>query len=43
MAKATLAQGIEGILREAVPEISEIVDVTNHAEGSNPFYESTHG
>lgn len=43
MAQATLAQGIEGILREAVPEISEIVDVTNHAEGTNPFYQSTHG
>jgi Fe/S biogenesis protein NfuA len=43
MAKATLAEGIDGILREAVPEISEIVDVTNHAEGSNPFYESTPG
>jgi Fe/S biogenesis protein NfuA len=43
MAKATLAEGIDGILKEAVPEISEIVDVTNHAEGSNPFYESTPG
>jgi Fe/S biogenesis protein NfuA len=43
MAKATLAEGIEGILREAVPEISEIVDVTNHAEGTNPFYESMPG
>lgn len=41
MAKETLTQGIEGILREAVPEISDIVDVTNHAEGSNPFYQST--
>ena len=43
MAKATLAEGIDGILRAAVPEISEIVDVTNHAEGSNPFYQSTPG
>jgi Fe/S biogenesis protein NfuA len=43
MAKETLTQGIEGILREAVPEISDIVDVTNHAEGSNPFYQSTKG
>jgi Fe/S biogenesis protein NfuA len=43
MAKETLAQGIEGILREAVPEITDIVDVTNHAEGSNPFYQSTPG
>jgi Fe/S biogenesis protein NfuA len=43
MAKATLAEGIDGILREAVPEITDIVDVTNHAEGSNPFYQSTPG
>ncbi|HLH28147.1 MAG TPA: NifU family protein [Acidimicrobiales bacterium] len=39
MAKATLSQGIEAILREAVPEISRIVDVTDHAEGTNPYYE----
>ncbi|HEX3567148.1 MAG TPA: NifU family protein [Acidimicrobiales bacterium] len=43
MAKATLAEGIDGILREAVPEITGIVDVTNHAEGSNPFYQSAPG
>jgi Fe/S biogenesis protein NfuA len=39
MARATLAQGIEVILREAIPEIAEIVDVTDHAEGTNPYYE----
>lgn len=43
MAQATLTQGIEAILREAVPEITDIVDVTNHAAGSNPFYQSAHG
>ncbi len=43
MAQETLTQGIEAILREAVPEISDIVDVTDHADGSNPFYESAHG
>ncbi|HEY6622868.1 MAG TPA: NifU family protein [Acidimicrobiales bacterium] len=43
MAQATLTQGIEAILREAVPEIADIVDVTNHAAGSNPFYQSAHG
>ena len=35
----TLSQGIEVILREAVPEIVNIVDVTDHASGTNPFYE----
>lgn len=35
---ATLRQGIERIVREAVPEIQEIVDVTDHASGINPYY-----
>ncbi|HEX4245634.1 MAG TPA: NifU family protein [Acidimicrobiales bacterium] len=43
MAKATLTEGIEGILRKAVPGIGAVVDVTNHAEGSNPFYQSAPG
>ncbi len=42
MAKATLAQGIEVILREAIPEIVHIVDVTDHADGTNPYYEPAH-
>ncbi len=43
MARATLTQGIESIVRAAVPEITDIVDVTNHAAGSNPFYQTAHG
>ena len=43
MAKATLTQGIEVMLREAVPEITEIVDVTDHAEGTNPYFEPALG
>jgi Fe/S biogenesis protein NfuA len=43
MALATLSQGIEVILREAIPEIGEIVDVTDHAEGTNPYYEPASG
>jgi Fe/S biogenesis protein NfuA len=39
LAKVTLTQGIEVALREAVPEIESVVDVTDHASGSNPFYE----
>jgi Fe/S biogenesis protein NfuA len=42
MAKATLSQGIEVILREAIPEIGNIVDVTDHADGTNPYYEPAH-
>ncbi len=43
MAKATLAQGIEVILREAIPDIARIVDVTDHADGTNPYYEPVAG
>ena len=35
---ATLRLGIERMVREAVPEIREIVDVTDHASGVNPYY-----
>lgn len=38
MAAATLAQGIRRILMETVPEIRDIVDVTNHEAGVNPYY-----
>ena len=42
MAKVTLTQGIEVSLREAVPEVQRVVDVTDHASGTNPFYEPAH-
>jgi Fe/S biogenesis protein NfuA len=37
MASVTLSQGIERILREQVPEIEGIEDVTNHGAGQNPY------
>ncbi len=37
MASVTLSQGIERILREQVPEIEGIEDVTNHGDGENPY------
>ena len=40
LASVTLSQGIEVAILEAVPEIERVVDVTDHASGSNPFYES---
>jgi Fe/S biogenesis protein NfuA len=39
LAQVTLTQGIEVALREAVPDIVSVVDVTDHASGTNPFYE----
>ena len=38
MAAVTLRQGIERILRDSIPEIVEIVDVTDHQGGDNPYY-----
>jgi Fe-S cluster biogenesis protein NfuA len=34
----TLKQGIESIIKRAVPEIQTIIDVTNHSAGANPYY-----
>jgi Fe/S biogenesis protein NfuA len=38
MASATLKQGIEARLRQAFPDITEVVDVTDHAHGEKPYY-----
>jgi Fe/S biogenesis protein NfuA len=38
MSQLTLSQGIETQLIEAIPELTGVVDVTNHASGENPFY-----
>ena len=38
MSRMTLSQGIETTLREAIPELTEVIDVTDHASGVNPFY-----
>lgn len=40
MAQVTLSQGIERILIEAIPELSGVIDVTDHASGSDPYYEA---
>ena len=34
----TLRQGIEAILRKEIPEILQVLDVTDHAAGMNPYY-----
>jgi Fe/S biogenesis protein NfuA len=40
MATVTLSQGIEVAILENVPEIETVVDVTDHASGTNPYYEA---
>ena len=34
----TLRQGIEAQIRSAIPEVTEIIDVTDHDAGQNPYY-----
>lgn len=38
MSRMTLRQGVERMLRQAVPEITEVHDVTDHESGANPFF-----
>jgi len=38
LAAMTLRQGIEKAILENIPEITEVVDVTDHSAGANPFY-----
>jgi Fe/S biogenesis protein NfuA len=40
MAAVTLSQGIEVAILDTVPEIREVIDVTDHASGANPYYEA---
>ena len=40
MAPVTLTQGIEVAITEAAPEITRVVDVTDHASGTNPYFET---
>ena len=38
MSRMTLSQGIETALRDEVPEVVRVVDVTDHGGGENPYY-----
>lgn len=40
MAAVTLKQGIERILKDAIPELLAVEDVTDHASGTDPYYEA---
>ena len=37
MATVTLRAGIEKMIRESIPEVGAIVDITDHAHGTNPY------
>ncbi len=38
LAAMTLRQGIETAILHHIPEVTEVVDVTDHASGTDPFY-----
>lgn len=38
LAQITLTEGVERAIKEAIPGIREVVDVTHHAAGTNPYY-----
>ncbi len=38
MSRMTVTQGIEQTIRGAIPEVTEVVDATDHSTGENPFY-----
>lgn len=38
MVDVTLKQGVEKTLRQQIPEVTAVRDVTDHASGENPYY-----
>ncbi len=38
MSAATLAEGIRKAILEAIPEITDVIDSTDHQQGDNPYY-----
>jgi Fe/S biogenesis protein NfuA len=37
-ADVTLKSGIERLIKEELPEVSEVLDTTDHSSGTNPYY-----
>ncbi len=37
LADVTLSRGVEAAVREAIPELGEIIDLTDHSAGKRPF------
>ncbi len=38
MVDVTLKQGIERVLKDEIPDIVEVLDTTDHASGTNPYF-----
>lgn len=37
-ADVTLRAGVEGMIKEEIPEVAGVMDTTDHAAGANPYY-----
>jgi Fe/S biogenesis protein NfuA len=42
-AEITVKSGIERLIKEEVPEVVEVLDTTDHASGTNPYYAAGKG
>jgi Fe/S biogenesis protein NfuA len=40
LAAVTLSEGIEVAILDSIPEITQVIDTTDHASGANPYYEA---
>lgn len=38
MSAATLREGIQVAIKDAIPEVTDVIDVTDHDAGDSPFY-----
>jgi Fe/S biogenesis protein NfuA len=43
MVDVTLRQGIEALIRQEIPQIERVIDTTDHAGGSNPYFQPAKG
>ena len=34
----TLREGIARSIKEAIPEVTDVIDITDHEMGENPYY-----
>ena len=41
MASVTLAQGVRTAIMDRFPEITDVRDTTDHAQGTNPYYQAS--
>jgi len=40
MSRMTLRQGVERMLRQSIPELTAVHDITDHASGANPYFQA---